>query len=203
MKPATANASLFARETPGHDLSQEFRERLPVMCLPSRRESFRGALGKAGMVKDDLGFSALLDELEFRDRVSTWIPVAHSPGLDDARVRHKFDVSPHDNAAEKRERAAHIGTDYRRRSLERNGRLPGSNDLCDLVELPGVCKRFVDTIPARFENGFLMNGFSRAGNFLPACRPNLGQAQGETAPPNVMATPAIICRRVGEFAGAF
>ena len=123
------------------------------MCLPSRRESFRVALGKAGMVKDDLGSSALLDELEFRNRVSTRSPVGHSPGLDDARVRHKFDVSSQDNAAEKRERAAHIGTDFCRRLLERNGRLPGGNDLCDLVKLFGISERFVHTISARFENG--------------------------------------------------
>src|ERR1700719_2417715 len=98
-------------------LSQEFRERLPVMCLPSRRESFRGALGKAGMVKDDLGSRALLDELELRDRVSTWIPVAHSPGLDDSRVRHKLDVPSQDDAAEERERASYLTADFSRRLL--------------------------------------------------------------------------------------
>src|ERR1700726_4394930 len=90
------------------ELSQEFRERLPVVCFPSRRESFRVALGKAGMVKDDFGPGALLQELESRNRVNTRSPVSHSPGLDDARVRHKFDVSPEDNAAEKCERTSHF-----------------------------------------------------------------------------------------------
>src|ERR1700686_5324914 len=126
------------------------------------------------MVEDDLGSSAFLGELEFHDRVSTWSPVAHSPGLDDARVRHQFEVSSHNDAAEKRERAAHLGTDYGRRFLERNGGVLSRCDLCDLVELPGGSQRFVDAIPARLESGFLMNGFRRAGNLVPACRPNPG-----------------------------
>jgi len=62
------------------------------MRLPSRREVFSVALGKAGMVKNDFGPSALLDELESRNRVNTRSSVSISPGLDDSRVRHKLDV---------------------------------------------------------------------------------------------------------------
>src|SRR5580700_303070 len=121
------------------------------MRLPSRREGSRVALGKARMIKDDLGSTALLDELESRDRVGAWIPVAHSPGLDDARVWRQFDLSSDDDAAEQRERTAHIGTDYGRSPLQRNGWIPSGGDLCDLVELPGVGQRFVHALPARVD----------------------------------------------------
>src|SRR6202040_375685 len=89
--------------------------------------------------KDDLGSTTLLDELELRDRVSTWIPVAHSPGLDDSRVRHKLDAPSQDDSADRE------------------------------ISSPVAALAFVKL---------------RSG------------------PPNVMAIPAITCRRVGEFAVA-
>jgi len=39
------------------------------MCLPSRGEGFRVTLGKTGMVKDDFGSTALLNQIEFRDSI--------------------------------------------------------------------------------------------------------------------------------------
>src|SRR4029077_20271371 len=143
------------------------------MGFPSRREVFRVALGKAGMVKDDFGSSALLYELEFHYRIDTRIPVDHSPGLDDSRIRHKFDVSSQNDAAEKCERASHFSADFRRHLLERNTGILGCGDLRDLIEQFAISERLVDTTPARPENGFLMNGFRRAGNLLPGCRPDL------------------------------
>ena len=65
------------------------------------------------MVKYDLGSGALLHELELRNRIDARSPAARSPGLHDALVRHKFDVSSRDVPAEERERASHFTTDLR------------------------------------------------------------------------------------------
>jgi len=39
----------------GAILGQQFLERLPIVLFPSRRQAFRRALGKACVVKNDLG----------------------------------------------------------------------------------------------------------------------------------------------------
>jgi len=57
------------------------------------------------MVKHDLGSGALLHEFELRNRIDAGRPAASSPGLDDSLVRHEFDVSSRDVAAEELERA--------------------------------------------------------------------------------------------------
>ena len=54
---------------------QEFRERIPIVLVPSGSQSFPGAFREAGVVEDELGRGALFDELEFRDRVKARVPV--------------------------------------------------------------------------------------------------------------------------------
>src|SRR6266853_251905 len=166
------NNADMRREEPSKDiqnglpraLTKKFLKRFPIIGFPSRCQVFPIALGKTGVVKDNLGSGALLRELEFRNRVHTRIPVSDSPGLDDSLVRDKFDMSPHDIAAEARERASHFSADFRRRRPERHPGLHGATELRHLVELFGVGKGFINTFPTRFEHGFLMNGFLRARN---------------------------------------
>src|ERR1700679_3861143 len=124
------------------------------------------------MVKYDLAPDVLLHEFEFRNRVDPRRPPARSPRLHDTLVRHKFDVSPCDVSAEERERPSHFTTDLRRLVFQMHG-LHHSTELYDLAELFGLGKRFVDDLPARFENGHLVNGFLRMRNLLLGCRPSL------------------------------
>jgi hypothetical protein len=49
--------------------------------------------------------------------------------------------------------------------------LHNSAELYDLVKLFGVGKRFVNALPARFENWLLVNGFRRTGNLVLGSRP--------------------------------
>src|SRR5208282_1820186 len=154
-------------------LRQEFLDRLPIVGFPSRSQGFRLALRKARMVKYDPGPGALLHDFKLRDRVHTRSPAAGSPSLHNSLVRHKFDVSSGDVPAEERERASHFATDLRRLVSQVHG-LHDSAELYDLVELLGVGKRFVDAVPARFENRLLVNGFRRTRNLLLDRGPTLG-----------------------------
>ena len=162
---------------PPRNLRQEFSERLPIMSFPSRSQDFRLAFRKAGMVKYDFGSGALLHELEPRNRIDARSPAARSPGLHDALVRHKFDVSSRDVPAEERERTSHFTTDLCGLVSQVHG-LHDSTELYDFVELFGVGKRFVDAFPARFENRLLMDGFRRARNLL-SSRPSISRAQSQ------------------------
>src|SRR6266436_7955707 len=124
------------------------------------------------MVKCDLGPGALLHQLKFRNRVDARSPAARSPSLHDSLVRHEFDVPSRDVPTEERERASHFTTDLRWFISQVHG-LHDSTELYDLVELFGVGKRFVDTLPARLENGLLVNRLRRARNLLLGARPSL------------------------------
>src|SRR3981081_1187540 len=124
------------------------------------------------MVERYFGSGPLLRELELRNRVNARIPADLSPSLDDALARYKFDVSSHDMAAEKQERASHFTTDLRGLASRGHG-LHDSTELYDLVELFGVGERFVDARPARFENRLLVNGFCRTRKLLLGSPPGL------------------------------
>ena len=165
--PAGPSGVRYARR-----LGQEFLERLPIVCFPSRSQGFRLALRKTRMVKYDFGSGALLHEFEFRNRIDARGPAARSPGLHDSLVRHQFDVSSRDMPTEERERASHFTTDLRALVSQVHG-LHDSTELYDLVELFGVSKRFVDALGARFENRLLVNGFRRTRNLLLGSRPSL------------------------------
>src|SRR5712692_1892968 len=81
-------------------LTQEFLQRFPIIHFPSRRQMFPLALGKAAMVKNNLGSGTLLHKLEFRDRINAWVPAARSPRLNNPLARHKFEVPSRDISAE-------------------------------------------------------------------------------------------------------
>src|ERR1700675_585716 len=160
-------------------LSQQFLERFPIMGFPARRQVLRRALREAGMVEDDLGPGALLDELKPGNREDTRIPTARAPRLHDAHVPHEFDVPPGDIPAEAHERAsllaAHLrGLDGSRRQ---HAGLQDATELNDLLELLRFRKRFIDALAAGFENWFLVNGFRRMRNFFFGCRPGLGRTE--------------------------
>jgi tetratricopeptide (TPR) repeat protein len=138
---------------------QEFRERSPIIALPSFGQVFRLSFRKTGMVEDNLGSRALLDEFKSRNRIDTRIPIDDAPGLNDSFVRCELDVPPDDMSCENCESASHLSADLRRRSAKRHTRLHRGTEVHDLVELGGLRERFVQALPARFESGFLMNGF--------------------------------------------
>src|ERR1700728_3554132 len=154
-------------------LLQEFLDRLPIVCFPSRSQNFRLAFRKARMIEHDLGPGALHHELELRNRIDAWSPAARSPGLHDSLVRHKFDLSSRDVPPEERERASHFTTDLRGLVSEVHG-LHGSTELYDFVELFGVSERFVDAFPGGFESSLLVNGFRRMRNLIVGSRPSIG-----------------------------
>src|SRR5207253_11309929 len=65
--------------------------------FPTRRSSdlskvLRFALRETGVVEDELGSGALLDECETRDGVNSRFPVCHAPSLNNPLIWHKFDV---------------------------------------------------------------------------------------------------------------
>jgi hypothetical protein len=122
------------------------------------------------MVKYDLSPGALLHELELRNRIDARSPTARSPGLNDSLVWYKFDLSSRDVPAEERERASHFTTNLRGPVSEVHG-LHDSTELYDFVKLFGVGERFVDALPARFENRLLVNGFRRMRNLRPRFPP--------------------------------
>src|ERR1700675_3219499 len=160
-------------------LSQQFLERLPIMGFPARRQVLRRALREAGMVKDDLGSSPLLDELEPGNREDTRIPATRTPGLDDSHSGNEFDVPPGDIPPEAHERAsllaAHLrGLDGSRRQ---HAGLQDATELNDFLKLLRFRKRFVHTLAGRLENWFLVNGFRRMRNFFFGRRPGLGRAE--------------------------
>ncbi len=124
------------------------------------------------MVKYDLGPGALLHELELRNRVDARSPAARSPRLHDTLVRDKLDMPSRDVPAEEGERASHFATDLRRLVSQAHG-LHDATELYDLVELFGVGQRFVDALPACFENSLLVYRFRRMRNLVLGCRPGL------------------------------
>ena len=79
-----------------------------------------------------------------------------------------------------RERAAHVGAEYCRGLVHRNGRIPGGSDLCDLVELHNVGQRFVYALPARVDRGFLMNRFGSVRDLRRSLGPDFRCAHGQT-----------------------
>ena len=71
------------------------------------------ALRKTSVVKDDFGAGVLPGEFELHNGVDAWVPVDHTPSLDNSLVRHKLDVSSYDMAAKNREGTARFGGDLR------------------------------------------------------------------------------------------
>src|SRR4029077_9141646 len=147
------------------------------MRFPSRCQGFRITFRKARMVENDLGPGALLHQIELRNRIDARRPAARSPGLHDSLVRYKFDVPSRVVPAKECERASHFPADLRG-LVSQVHCLHDATDLYDLVELFGVSKRFVDALPARFENRLLMNGFRSVRNLLLGPRQSLPRAQG-------------------------
>src|SRR5947208_3035984 len=124
------------------------------------------ALRKTSLVKDNFRTGALLGEIELHNRVDTWIPVDHTPGLDNSFVRHKLDVSSYDMPAKKRERTARFPADLRALVSRRHAGLPGRTEQCDPLELLFVGQCFVHALRIRFEDWFLVYGFCGTRNLL-------------------------------------
>src|SRR5207244_6100291 len=99
---------------------------------------------------------ALLGEIELHNRVDTWIPVDHTPGLDNSFVRHKLDVSSYDMPAKKRERTARFPADLRALVSRRHAGLHVRSEQFDLLELLFVGQCFVHALRIRFEDWFLV-----------------------------------------------
>src|ERR1700737_4491672 len=133
------------------------------------------ALGETGMVKDDFCSRPLCHEVEFHNRINTWVPGHHSPCLDDSFARDELDVPPHNMAAEKREASAYFTADFRRRRAERHTGFHDPAKLGGLVELFGVGECFVHALAVRLENRFLMNRLRRVRNLLTRARPTAGR----------------------------
>ncbi len=57
---------------------------------------FRPATGKARMVEDKFRGRAMLGELEAGDGVNPGSPTLDAPSLNDALIRHKFDLTAND-----------------------------------------------------------------------------------------------------------
>src|SRR5437016_12411633 len=107
------------------------------------------ALRKTSLVKDNFRTGALLGEIELHNRVDTWIPVDHTPGLDNSFVRHKLDVSSYDMPAKKRERTARFPADLRALVSRPHAGLHGRTEQCDPLELLFVGQCFVHALRIR------------------------------------------------------
>lgn len=136
-------------------------QRFPIICFPAGGQVFCLSIGEARVVKDKPGFGALFLEFEFGNRIHARVPSHHAPGLNDAFIGHKLDLSPNDVPAETGKRATDFTADVRGRGSRGRAGLHGRTELRYLIELFGVGERFIDALPARFENNFLVNGFAR------------------------------------------
>src|SRR4029077_12645580 len=83
-----------------YSISEKFLERLPIMDFPAVQKIFCVALRESGMVEQDFGFRALLHEIEPDNRIDARLPIRHAPALDDAFVRHEFEMTTDDASAE-------------------------------------------------------------------------------------------------------
>ncbi len=125
------------------------------------------------MVKDNLGYRALLQEIKLRNRIDPRIPATRSPSLNNSLIWYKFDVPSRHIAAEKRKRSTCFWADLRGLASRCHAGLHSCTEQHHLVELFRVCECFINALPARLENGLLVNGFRRMRNLLHGLRPAL------------------------------
>src|SRR5215467_13575649 len=111
------------------------------------------------MVKKDFGTGPLFSEFELHNRVDTGIPIHYTPSLDNPLVRRKFDVTTYDVTTEKCKCATCLSANFGRFFPQRHAGLHGHAKVHDSVKLSGFGERFIDTLPARFKDGLLMDRF--------------------------------------------
>src|SRR5882724_6818458 len=81
-------------------LIQEPLEWFPIVALPSGLEVLLSVLGEAGLIENEQRAAALFAELEFDYRINAGRPIAGTPGLHDALVRHELDDAAGDHTSE-------------------------------------------------------------------------------------------------------
>src|SRR5215470_10410454 len=143
----------------------------------------RRARRKAGVVKNEFGVRALLDQLEFDKGVDARFPTDFPPRLNEPVVRCELDV-PSDNVpAEQREGAADFPTNRSRLLPIGHASL---TELDDPIELFRVRQRFVNAFPTGFKHDLLVNRVSSVRNPIVVCKrasdrdANYGQKRCET-----------------------
>src|SRR3984957_17082800 len=94
-------------------LSQKLGEWIPVMLLPAGGQVLRLTLGERGVVEDEFGRSALVEELKTGNRVHAPRPAQNAPGLNDELIGRELDLTANDVAAKQRECATRMRTQHR------------------------------------------------------------------------------------------
>jgi len=117
------------------------------------------------VIKDDLGYTVQVDEVEAGNRIYSGFPTPGTPRLDDAFVWDEFDMTTRDVAAENRKGASGLVANLRWFLFEPH-LLYGATQLNNCVELFRVGQRVVHPFSAPLEYGHLMDGFRRSRDFL-------------------------------------
>src|ERR1700721_1575444 len=132
---------------------------------------------EARVVKYDFCFRTLLDKFELRDGIDTQRPAPGSPGLHDALVRHKFDMSTRDVTTKKGERSSRVAADLGWLISEMHG-LHDAAKLYDFIELLRVRERLIHPFWTRLNYGFLVDRLRDARNPIVVGRPSPSRADG-------------------------
>src|SRR5208282_3892103 len=156
----------------------------PALCAAPKPEVSRAA-PNSGLSIPKPGVPLRPWESRYGQTRSLYLTLSRSlaarpPRLHDSLVGHELDVSSRDVPTEECEGASHFTTDLCGLVSDVHG-LHDSTELYHLVELFGVGERFVNALPARFEDRFLVNGFRRMRNPVLGFRPSLSCAQGQSA----------------------
>src|ERR1700692_816187 len=94
-------------------LSQKLGEWIPVMLLPAGGQVLRLTLGERGVVEDEFGRSALIEELKTGNRVHASRPAQNPPRLNDEFIGCELDLTANDVATKQRECATGMRTQHR------------------------------------------------------------------------------------------
>jgi hypothetical protein len=122
------------------------------------------AYREPGMVKNNFCAGVVFGNFELHNRVDAGIPIRNTPCLDNSLLGYTLEMATHNMAAEKRECAAYLPTDFCRSFARRHAGLHSRTELFDFAKLSGIGKRFINAPLRRVKDRFLMDRFRRVGN---------------------------------------
>ena len=151
-------------------LSEVFRERLPIVSVPSFEQMVRVAFREIPCGQIPLWSRNLVPQK--RTSLATTLPSASTPP---ARLvqfvrSHELQISPHNKSIKKFERSARLRNNLRRDIASRHPGLHSGTELNHFFKLLCVRERFIHAFAAGFEDWLLMNRILAMRNLWPSLR---------------------------------